>query len=61
MAPLSLRLPLVIEVQDDHAVTTVELESRRVSRLGFTDPAKREIVPLPAWLLNTRCSISISI
>ncbi|HEV8123777.1 MAG TPA: hypothetical protein VGP80_06035 [Gemmatimonadales bacterium] len=48
MAPLSLRLPLVIEVQDDHAVTTVELESRRVSRLGFTDPAKREIVPLPA-------------
>ena len=48
MAPLSLRLPLVIEVQDDHAVTTVELLSRRISRLGFTDPGKRETVPLPS-------------
>lgn len=48
LAPVSLRLPLVIEVQDDHAVISVELESRRISRLGFSDPVKRDTVQLPA-------------
>ncbi len=48
IAPLSLRLPLVIEVQDDHGVTGVEVESRRISRLGFADPSRRETVELPA-------------
>ncbi|MEO8294771.1 MAG: DUF4175 family protein [Gemmatimonadota bacterium] len=48
IAPLSLRLPLVIEVQDDYGVTSVEVESHRISRLGFSDPPRREIVSLPA-------------
>jgi hypothetical protein len=48
IAPLSLRLPLVIEAQDDYGLTQVEVESRRVSRLGVADPARRETVTLPA-------------
>ncbi len=48
IAPLSLRLPLVIEAQDDYGLVEVELESRRVSRLGVADPPRREAVSLPA-------------
>jgi len=48
IAPLSLRLPLVIEVQDDYGITVVEVESHRVSRLGVADPARKETVQLPA-------------
>ena len=47
LAPLSLRVPLIIDVRDDHAVTAVTLESRRISRLGLADSARRESVPLP--------------
>ena len=47
LAPLSLRVPLVIDVRDDHEVTGVALESRRISRLGLVDSARRESVPLP--------------
>jgi hypothetical protein len=47
LAPLSLRVPLIIDVRDDHGVTAVALESRRISRLGLVDSARRESVPLP--------------
>ncbi|MFL5402916.1 MAG: DUF4175 family protein [Gemmatimonadales bacterium] len=47
LAPLSLKLPLVIDVRDDHGLAGVTLESRRISRLGLTDSAKREVVPIP--------------
>jgi hypothetical protein len=47
LAPLSLRVPLVIDVRDDHGVTAVALESRRISRLGLVDSTRRESVPLP--------------
>ncbi len=47
LAPLSLKLPLVIDAQDDHGLTRVVLESRRISRLGFEDPPRVETVPLP--------------
>lgn len=48
IAPVTLRLPLVIEVEDDHGVAQVEVESRRISRLGFSDPVRREAVSLPS-------------
>ena len=47
LAPLSLKLPLVIDVRDDHSVTEVTLESRRISRLGVVDSAIRAPVPVP--------------
>ena len=47
LAPLSLRLPLIIDVRDDHGVTAVALQSRRISRFGVADSARRERVPLP--------------
>ncbi|HEX2250852.1 MAG TPA: hypothetical protein VHH32_10925 [Gemmatimonadales bacterium] len=47
LAPLSLKLPLVIDVRDDHSVTEVVVESRRISRLGLVDSARRDNVALP--------------
>jgi hypothetical protein len=47
LAPLSLKLPVVVDAQDDHGLQKVVLESRRISRLGFEDPARVETVPLP--------------
>ena len=47
LAPLSLQLPLIIDARDDHSVTAVTLESRRISRLGLIDSARRENVPVP--------------
>jgi uncharacterized protein DUF4175 len=47
LAPLSLKVPLVIDVRDDHSITAVALESRRISRLGLVDSARRESVPVP--------------
>jgi hypothetical protein len=47
-APVALTVPLVIDVRDDHGLTSVAVESRRISRLGFADSAVRESVPLPA-------------
>ena len=47
LAPLSLKLPVVVDAQDDHGLTGVVLESRRISRLGFADPARVENIPLP--------------
>lgn len=46
-APLSLKLPVVVDAQDDHGLTRVVLQSRRISRLGFEDPARMENIPLP--------------
>ncbi len=48
VAPLDLRVPLVLDVRDDHALMRVTLESRRVSRLGVADSVVRESVALPA-------------
>jgi len=48
LAPLSLQVPLVLDVRDDHGLTSVTLESRRISRLGQADSIRREGVTLPA-------------
>jgi hypothetical protein len=48
LAPLSLKVPVVIDARDDHSVTAVTLESRRISRLGLVDSARRESVTVPA-------------
>ena len=48
VAPLDLRVPLVVDVRDDHGLASVVLESRRISRLGIGDSLVRETVPLPA-------------
>jgi hypothetical protein len=48
IAPLSLQLPLVLDARDDHGLASVVLESRRISRLGQVDSARREPVQLPA-------------
>ena len=42
LAPLSLQVPLVIDARDDHGLTPSTLESRRISRLGLVDSARRE-------------------
>ncbi len=47
LVPLTLRVPLVVDVQDDHGLTRVTLESRRISRLGFEDPPRSETLALP--------------
>jgi hypothetical protein len=47
LAPLSLLLPLVLDVRDDHGITAVTVESRRISRLGTIDSVRAETVPLP--------------
>jgi hypothetical protein len=47
LAPISLQVPLVVDVRDDHGLTGVALESRRISRLGVVDAIRREQVPLP--------------
>ena len=48
VAPASLRLPLVIDVRDDHGLRSVTVESRRVTRLGRSDSVRRETVALPS-------------
>jgi hypothetical protein len=48
LAPLSLLLPLVLDARDDHGVTSVAIESRRISRLGLVDSVRREAVEVPA-------------
>ncbi len=50
LIPLTLRVPLVIDAADDHGLTRVLVESHRVSRLGFADPARVETVPLPGQM-----------
>jgi hypothetical protein len=48
LAPLSLLLPLVVDARDDHGISSVTVESRRVSRLGVIDSARRDTVTVPA-------------
>ncbi|HEU5169620.1 MAG TPA: DUF4175 family protein [Gemmatimonadales bacterium] len=48
LAPLDLRLPLVVDARDDHGVRDLLIESRRINRLGGADPARRETLPLPS-------------
>lgn len=50
VAPLDLKVPLLVDVRDDHAVRTVTIVSRRISRLGLADSARTESVPLPGPL-----------
>ncbi len=47
VVPLTLRVPVVVDAQDDHGLARVILESRRISRLGFEDPARLETLALP--------------
>ena len=47
IAPLGLLLPLVVDVRDDHGITGVMLESRRIGRFGGADSARRERLVLP--------------
>jgi hypothetical protein len=48
LAPLSLLVPLIIDARDDHSITAVRLESRRISRFGGVDSARRDSIPVPA-------------
>jgi hypothetical protein len=48
LAPLSLLLPLVVDARDDHGLSRVAVESRRISRLGVVDSARRDTMALPA-------------
>ena len=47
IAPLSLLVPLVVDVRDDHGITGVALESRRIARFGGAEPARRETLSVP--------------
>ena len=47
IAPLSLLVPLVVDARDDHGLTNVILESRRISPLSGPDSARRETLALP--------------
>jgi hypothetical protein len=47
IAPLSLQVPLVVDVRDDHGLTNVAMLSRRISRLGLVDSLRRENLTLP--------------
>ena len=47
LAPISLQVPLVLDVRDDHGLSSVTVESRRISRLGVADSVRREPVALP--------------
>ncbi|HET9038966.1 MAG TPA: hypothetical protein VFN40_02285 [Gemmatimonadales bacterium] len=47
LAPISLLLPLVVDARDDHGITSVTVESRRVSRLGLVDSMRRDTVTVP--------------
>jgi hypothetical protein len=47
LAPLSLQVPLVVDVHDDYGITAVAVVSRRISRLGLADSAVRDTLPLP--------------
>ncbi|HWA16126.1 MAG TPA: DUF4175 family protein, partial [Gemmatimonadales bacterium] len=48
LVPVSLRVQLVVDAQDDHGLSQVVVESHRVSRLGFADPVRRETIALPS-------------
>ncbi|HKH83583.1 MAG TPA: DUF4175 family protein [Gemmatimonadales bacterium] len=47
LAPLSLLVPLIIDARDDHSITAVTVESRRITRFGVVDSARRDTVSVP--------------
>jgi hypothetical protein len=47
LAPLSLQVPLVVDARDDYGLTGVAVVSRRISRLGVVDSARRDTLALP--------------
>ena len=47
LAPLSLKVPLVVDVRDDYGITFVAVVSRRISRLGTVDSASRDTLAVP--------------
>jgi hypothetical protein len=47
IAPMNLLVPLVIDVRDDHGISSVSVVSRRISQLGGADPVRRDSVPVP--------------
>jgi hypothetical protein len=47
LAPLSLKVPLVVDARDDYGITSVAVVSRRISRLGMVDSAVRDTLGLP--------------
>ena len=47
LAPVSLLMPLVIDARDDHSITAITVESRRISRFGLVDSSRRDIVSVP--------------
>ena len=47
LAPLGLVVPLVIDARDDYGITSVAVVSRRISRLGTVDSARRDTVVIP--------------
>jgi hypothetical protein len=47
LAPLGLRVPLVIDARDDHGVSALAIVSRRISRFGVEDPERRDALPVP--------------
>jgi len=48
IAPVGLRVPLVVAARDDHGLTAVAIVSRRISRLGIADPERRDALEVPA-------------
>ncbi|HEU4699472.1 MAG TPA: hypothetical protein VFS40_09850 [Gemmatimonadales bacterium] len=46
-AAADFRLPLVIDVRDDHGLASVVIETRRVSRAAGAEPVRRQAVALP--------------
>ncbi|HEY7614553.1 MAG TPA: DUF4175 family protein [Gemmatimonadales bacterium] len=47
LAPLSLQVPLVVDARDDYGLTGVAIVSRRISKLGVVDSARRDPLVLP--------------
>jgi hypothetical protein len=47
LAPLSLKVPLVVDVRDDYGITSVAVVSRRISRLGTVDSARSDTLAIP--------------
>jgi hypothetical protein len=47
LAPLSLEVPLVVDVRDDYGITSAALVSRRISRIGVVDSAVRDSLVVP--------------
>ena len=47
LAPVGMTVPLVLDARDDHGLASMTVVSRRISRLGITEPERRDVVPVP--------------